>query len=204
MRIYIESNLVLEIALQQEQHEICEALVLLGEQRRIDLVVPAFCVVEPYQTLIRRGIERRRIQSEVESELRQLERTHQYRDLLEGFRSTTALLSESIDDELRRLDALHARLLAAAHLIPLSTTILQSAVVRRARHDLSPPDSIVLASVLEHLQAHPDPSSCFATRDRRAFDQAHVVTALAEHGCRLFREFEGAHRFVAARLERSS
>lgn len=51
MRVYVETNFVLELALRQEQNESCEALLRLAEASRIGLVVPAFSLLEPYATL---------------------------------------------------------------------------------------------------------------------------------------------------------
>lgn len=50
MRVYVESNFVLEIALEQEQHRACEDLVRLAEDAAIELVLPSFALLEPYHT----------------------------------------------------------------------------------------------------------------------------------------------------------
>ncbi len=42
MRVYVETNFVLELALQQEQHAACEAILQLAEARQIALVLPAY------------------------------------------------------------------------------------------------------------------------------------------------------------------
>jgi hypothetical protein len=54
MRVYAESNFVLEIVLEQEQHQACEELVSLASAGSIELVLPAFALLEPYQTIVRR------------------------------------------------------------------------------------------------------------------------------------------------------
>lgn len=203
MKIFVESNFVLELALRQEQHPSCDRLLGLAESRSVELLVPAYALIEPYETLIRRGNERRRIQREVEAELRQLARTGHYADALKGFRSTTAILAESIDDELKRLDELHTRLLDCAVLLPFSETILRLAAACRHRHALLPPDSLIYATVLDHLRAGPPAGeSCFVTRDREGFDDPEIASALAEHRCRLILEFEGAYQYVLNQLSR--
>jgi predicted nucleic acid-binding protein len=204
VKIFVESNFVLELALRQEQHPSCDGLLGLAESRSVELLVPAYALIEPYETLIRRGNERRRIQREVEAELRQLARSGQYADALRGFRSTTAILAESIDDEIGRLDELHTRLLDCAVLLPFSETILRLATECRHRHALLPPDSLSYATVLDHLRAGPPAESCFVTRDREGFDDPEIASALAEHHCRLVLEFEGAYQYVLNRLSRRS
>ena len=54
MNVYVESNFVLELALLQEQHASCEALLRLCEEGGIQLVIPAYSLAEPYETLTRR------------------------------------------------------------------------------------------------------------------------------------------------------
>ena len=45
MIVYVESNFVLEIALLQEEHEGCAAIIDLSESKSIDLVIPGFSTV---------------------------------------------------------------------------------------------------------------------------------------------------------------
>jgi predicted nucleic acid-binding protein len=62
MIAYAESNFILELATLQNEHESCSAIIQLAENRRIDLVIPAFSVAEPYDVLRRRASERQRLQ----------------------------------------------------------------------------------------------------------------------------------------------
>jgi hypothetical protein len=57
MRVYAESNFVLELVLEHEQHQACEELVSLAAVDSLELVLPAFALLEPYQTIVRRRIE---------------------------------------------------------------------------------------------------------------------------------------------------
>jgi hypothetical protein len=53
MDVYVESNFVLEVALLQEQHESCEKIIELSEAAKAHLIVPAYSLVEPYETIAR-------------------------------------------------------------------------------------------------------------------------------------------------------
>ena len=75
MRVYAESNFVLEIVLEQEQHKACEELVSLAANQSIDLVLPAFALLEPYQTIVRREREGKGLRRELDVRATQLERT---------------------------------------------------------------------------------------------------------------------------------
>lgn len=75
MRVYAESNFVLEIALEQEQHGACEDLVRLASDAAIELVLPSFALLEPYHTLVRRRSEGHGLQLQLQAQATQLERT---------------------------------------------------------------------------------------------------------------------------------
>ena len=53
MRVYVESNFVLELVLEQEQHQACEEILTLAASRTIELALPAFALIEPYESMVR-------------------------------------------------------------------------------------------------------------------------------------------------------
>jgi predicted nucleic acid-binding protein len=150
--VYVESNFVLELALQQEEHAACEQLLRFAEKTRLHLVIPAFSLAEPFSTLSRRHSERRRLKAEFDRELGQLARSVDHAKRLRSFRELTALLVDSADSDTERLESVRSRLLDVADVVPLDRPILREANILREEHDLSPPDSLVLASVLTHLE----------------------------------------------------
>lgn len=66
---------MLELALLQEQAASCETLLGLSASRQVDLIVPAFSLAEPYETLTRRRRDRLQVKRTVDVELRQLARS---------------------------------------------------------------------------------------------------------------------------------
>ena len=52
MNVYVESNFVLELALLQEQFASCEKMLGLCRSGDIPLVIPAYSLAEPYETLV--------------------------------------------------------------------------------------------------------------------------------------------------------
>ena len=65
MNIYVETNFVLELAFVQEQHESCEQIVSLCEAGSATIVLPAFCIAESYETLLRRANLRAQIANDL-------------------------------------------------------------------------------------------------------------------------------------------
>ncbi len=44
--VYVESNFVLELVLEQEEFEYCQKILDLSSQQKINLVLPAYSLVE--------------------------------------------------------------------------------------------------------------------------------------------------------------
>jgi hypothetical protein len=84
MNIYVESNFVLELALLQEQFEACENILAICEAGETALVLPAFCIAEPYETLVRRAKHRGNLSRDLTTELGQLSRSEPYREEFDG------------------------------------------------------------------------------------------------------------------------
>ena len=197
MIVYVESNFLLELALLQGQWRSCEGIVAFCETAGVRLTIPAYCLIEPYETLTRRHKQRRNIKQEIDREFRQIARTETYADRLSGFRDITDLLIESTKEEEKRVDEVCLRLLKTAEVIPLDTEVLAKSTDCRDRHDFSPQDSIVFASVICHRAKSPAQRSCFLNRDRRDFDDHDIVEELGRHQCELLPDFEAGYRFLA-------
>jgi predicted nucleic acid-binding protein len=170
VNVYVESNFVLKLALLQEQHASCEEVLRLSEAGSVHLVIPAYSIAEPYETLVRRHKQRKRMKAELDDELRQLARTTAYAQRLSGFQNLTVLLIDSADEEAKRLEEVQVRLLKAGEVIPLEALTLTSATQYQRIHGLSPQDAIVYASVLSHLKQHGTSQSCFLNRNSKDFD----------------------------------
>lgn len=196
MNVYVESNFVLELALLQGQWRSCEGIVALCETADVRLVVPAYCLIEPYETLTRRHKRRRNIKQEIDSEFVQIARTETYADRLGGFRDMTDLLIESAKEEEKRLDDTCSRLSETAEVVALDAKVLAESTDCRERHDFSPQDSIVFASVISHRVETPAHRSCFLNKDRKDFDDQQVVEELGRHRCELLPDFDAGYRFL--------
>jgi predicted nucleic acid-binding protein len=194
VNVYVESNFVLELALLQEQHAACEEILYLCESGRARLVVPAYCLMEPYEPLVRRQADRRQLKSTLDSQFRQIVRTALYRDRLLELETATALLLESATDDLSRLETVRSRLLAGAEVAPLEGPVLARAVAQRATRELTAQDAVVYASILVHLERTAGPS-CFVTSDSD-FGDPNLKRELNEHNCRLLIGFEAGLQFL--------
>ena len=202
MNVYVESNFILELALLQEQSASCERLVELGAAERISLVIPAYCLAEPYETLIRRRRDRLELKRTVDVQLGQLARTRTYSDHLDRFADVTSLLVSSADEEQKRLADVVSRLLELADVIPLDSGVMADSMRCQDEYDFDPQDAIVFASVISDLERRSGGHrSCFLNRNSKDFADQNVLDELDQRGCKLFPGFDAALAFIQNRLD---
>jgi predicted nucleic acid-binding protein len=201
LNVYVESNFVLELALAQEQRGSCEDLLRLGEESRVRLVLPAYSLAEPYETLKRRHQGRSQVKRALDQEIGELGRTAEYTERVRSFGAVTSLLIDSAREEMQRLEAVRLRLLRVAEVIPLDSAVLESSADLQARFGLEPQDAAILASVLRHIEQGAPMPNCFLSRDRD-FEDPDLVERLREHGCKLLPRFDHGFGYVQNLLSR--
>ena len=152
MDVYVESNFVLELALQQEGHRSCRAIIDLCQRRSAGLIIPAFCLPEVHYALVGKRKQRDELIRAFTTEQGQFLRSERYkgRSKLEAARN---LLIASIAHDSEDLRACLAMVLQTARIIPLDTRVLKSAIALGESTDMQLLDSIVLASVIADLEA---------------------------------------------------
>ena len=200
MNIYVETNFVLELALVQEQFESCEGILKLCEAKSVRLVVPAYSLAEPYETLARRQKQRKKMKEEFDVELGQIARSTTHQDELRGFRDLTALLINSADEAAKRLEQVRSRMITAASVIPLDASVLASAGKYQREHGFSAQDALVYSSVLSDLKRVAATQSCFLNKDSKDFDDQSIVDELRSHNCTLLPRFDSGHDFIRQTL----
>jgi hypothetical protein len=200
VKVYVESNFILEYALLQEQHVACERLISYSEAGRITLAMPAFALAEPYQTIGYRTQQRRILAESIANQFRQLSRSQNLADEVETFRDVTGFLVRSGEFELRALRATLQRLIGIAWLIPLDAPALARSWQIENEQSLVAPDAIILGSVLHDLETTMPPESIFLNRNIKDFDDPDIVALLLRKNCRLIPSFVDGLAFTENRL----
>ena len=203
MTVYVESNFVLEQALEQEQSESCQRLISIAGEGSIRLVIPAFPLVEPHVTIMHKANERSRLSTELQKQLSELGRSKPYRESSGSFNEIAALLIRSAESERAGLGRALDAILRAADVIPLNSDVLFQAGGIQTALDMSAQDSIVLASVVRHLSETKPAESCFLNRNTRDFDDPNVREMLDQFGCKFFGRFDKALQYIEAYLQKS-
>ncbi|MDY6902190.1 MAG: PIN domain-containing protein [Cyanobacteriota bacterium] len=201
MDVYVESNFVLELALFQEQYESCQELLDLAETNKIHLIVPAFSLAEPYETLIRNNKKRQKLSEDLKTELSQLRRSVPYQEQIRTFEDTTAFLVSSQQEQKQRLDAVIEKILKVCQIIPLTAEILTAAIKYQSEYNLEPQDSIVYASVLEHIRKSDEKLRCFLNRNSKDFDDPDIKESLSSYNCLMLFSFDNGIGYIKSKLK---
>jgi predicted nucleic acid-binding protein len=201
VNVYVETNFVLELVFQQEQSSSCEDIVQECEAGRAMLVVPAYSLAEPHEKLQRQARNRRALQQELDTELRQLARTASYDARIASIQDIARLLIQSNEEEQQRFAHYRQRILHSAHVVALTATIVKQAATYETTYDLGPQDAMVYASVISHLQKTRPTQACFLNRNFKDFKIPDVVDDLAQYQCTMIPHFDHGLRFIQAQSQ---
>ena len=199
MIVYVETNFLLELALQQEQHASCEALVQLAESKAITLSMPAFSVLEATQNLRRMSVERGKFQEDVNKQGRDVNRTHGFGKEA-AFAAVADALVRHVQQAELSLAQLKARLFQVVRFLPLDGAVAAELSRYIEDYELEPPDATVLASVMNDPQLGQE-RSCFLNRNTEDFDQPSIVDLLRQRNCKLIGHFDHGLRYVQSVLK---
>ncbi len=200
MIVYAESNFVLELAFLQEEHESCLELLSLSESGDICLVLPAFSIGEPYEAWVRRSKQRRGLHEQLITAIHELSRSRPYQGSSDEFQELTNLLLRSGEEEKHRLDETLEKILQIVEVIPIGLSIIRDAITFQTSLDLSPQDSIVYASILDHLTTASEELRCFITKNSKDFANPDIENELTAHQCQLLTKFADGLGYIRSQL----
>jgi len=204
MNIYVESNFVLEFALRQAQFQSCENIITLCESGRACLVLPAFCLAEPFDTLVRRTKDRKELKKKLDIEFNQLSRTALYTNQLDSLREVSQILIQSSLEEEQRLHQALLKILKVCEVIQIVPSILTLAAdYRLAPFELDIQDAIVYASIVHHLSISKLASrKCFINRNSRDFNKPDIQAILDSHACKMLFNFDKGYNYILSVQEK--
>lgn len=196
MNIYAETNFVQELTFLQEQFQSCEQILVLCEQKKTSLIIPAYCLVEPLEKLHRQKLKRQEIQREINNEKNHLSRTKTYNSQIQNIEKLDILLTQSVEEERKRFENYRSRILSIAAIVTLDLQILSEAEKFELIYNLSFQDAIVLASVLSHLKLNSTTQSCFLNRNSKDFDIPQIRVELENLNCKMIPRFDDGYNFI--------
>lgn len=200
MNVYVESNFVLELALEQEECDSCLDLIQMAQGRQLDLVIPVFCLAEPYQAIVAKDKARKRFSADLKNHLGDLGRSKPHRDLPATADALSETLIKRAQLEREGLQRIIAILLETAIVIPLDSDLVRRGTQMEIQFGLTGQDAIVLASVLSNLESTRPDESCFLNRNSKDFDDPDIRERLESLNCKFFARFGLASAYLKSRL----
>ena len=170
MRVYCETNFLLESAYRQEEHAACERLLVAAEAGTIELRVPAVCLSEASASIVGRLKARKQVFPLLEREERQIERgdrlgVDQFKEELAALRNR---LIDFVDRDDRALAACRTRLLNAGCVLPVSERAAELAdelLLAVGEPGYGPTDALIAGCVVADLAERPAADAVFVTTD---------------------------------------
>jgi len=198
MRVYAETNFLVEVALAQEEAAICQEIVSLCEAGSVELIFPAFSMPEAYHALVGEQREREKFSGELDAQLKKFRRSATFEAMPE-FEAVQRYLVRNAQEESDRFQKSSNWIIANAKLIPLTLPVLELAREWQSRSGLELPDSVVLASVISDLQESHDSDSCFVTRDQDLTSDPEIRDKLRSLRCEIKPTFAAGLSYIRAR-----
>lgn len=201
MIVYVESNFVLELALEQEEFESCYEILDLARRDRIELIIPAYCFVEPLVAWARRSTNRRLLLEQISAEQNQLSRSEANLELVQDLRRLTSDLAKVTEEEGSRLTRILDDLTSIVQISSLDPNVIVSSSDIRQRLSLGPQDAAVYASVIAHVTSQDrGEEKCFLNSDAKDFMIPEIQDELKSYNCVLIPKFDDGLGFIRTRL----
>jgi predicted nucleic acid-binding protein len=196
MRIYAETNFLVELAREQDQAEACEEIVRRVEENEATLILPAFSLTEASNALDLHQRTRKEAAESITRTIANERRTSSGEQYEVARNALLVLLLQSNEYEANRLHDLTDRLIKVCTWIELTSTIALDGRKLEQRFKLRPFDAVVLAAVLSHLRASPAEKCCFVNSNKNDFNHSDIRAELAVSQCKLLTDFESAKGYL--------
>lgn len=197
MIIYVESNFIVEIALEQEQLASAQAILELAESKQITLIFPNFVFSEPFERIMRESRERNAVYNSLVNSLTSLQRSEPHKNIMRDMEPVIRILREAYSRQMNLLHSTFERLLRVGECINISAAHFKNVLAYQQNLGLSPQDSIIYATIIEDLQVRSrDEEKCFLSRDRKAFWSPDIRSELAAYKCRYIGSFQQGLEYV--------
>ena len=204
MIVYIESNCLLEIALEQEQSSAARSIISLAESCQIGLAYPSFALSEPFENIIRARRERNITQKSLEKILIDLERSESHKQIALDLKPAASILKSVYTIQMGLLCTTVDQLLSVGRCISMDASNFREALAYQRSLELSLQDSIIYSAVIADLKNQPiEEVKCFLSRDHKAFGRHgdhRVKVELGKYNCRYIGSFTQGLDFIQSSL----
>jgi hypothetical protein len=197
MIVYIESNLLLEIVLDQEQSASAKRLLDGSDAGAIDLRYPFISLYEPLSRVISLQAQRNSLSAELDRHSRQLQWSSDRLDVVSDLSRTRISLARLAKIESDSYEGVMQRVLQHGRPMAFNASVFAEAIRIQYELSLELPDAMVLGSILSDMRSlAKDTTSCFCSRDSKAFGKQEVKSVLKHHNCKYIASFAGAIEYL--------
>ena len=196
MIVYVETNFILELAYVRPTSDNCQNLLNLARAKRITLVVPAFSLVEARLAWQRSVRRRNRLHAEVRTELGELSRSRPLTNIAAQSQAFVAALIDTAQQDRARLERAIEDTSDVGTVLSTQTAVVHRAFEIEQSLGLSPQDSLVYATVLDHAKSLESEPKVFVTQNANDFRIPTVEDELAHYNCKLLVAFDTAEAYV--------
>lgn len=214
MIVYVETNFILELALEQDQHNAADKILELVKSDKIELAFPGFSISESLSKVTRKRIERDKFYNSLKELLDELKRSAPYQQLVIDLDPVRALLQETIGTEKDRLLSALERILKVGRVLELDISSFSRALTYKDRLTTRIEDSIVYSVIISDLKHRPvDETKFFLSRDEKAFGKEgdrkksvcyqRIKKELGLYKCAFINNFEHGLSSIEAELRKA-
>ena len=202
MVVYIESNFVLEMALQQEEFKATQQIMNLAHASQLEIKCPVFALIEPFWTIEKESKKRADVYNAMQTQSVHFQRSGLHQNIATLFENATQEMKKAITTEQEALNATIIVLMQSISTINITARVVEAAFKYKNDYKWGMQDAVIFASVIEDLQQQNSTElKCFVSRDIQAFGRLNayerqIKTELAGYNCQLKLSFGGALSFV--------
>jgi len=199
MKLYVESNFLVEIIESQSEANACRQLMSFCENGSLPFSIPQFCLFEVVEKIHRLNSDSGEFYKKLNQHLKMLENNSSVSFSAKEMREKIGFLEtvkSTRDDELQRISQWfidHSEILHG------SNNFISNGFTARANYDLKIEDAIIFSIIRENLNEGKN-SSIFVSKDRKGFDSLDIITAIQEKGCQIVFGFGNALNLVKNKL----
>ncbi len=205
MIVNVETNFVVEVALEQEEYGEASAIIALAEKGDVELAFPNFILAESFELLKKGHNKRNSAQSSLVTVLNQLQRSEPHKQIMLDLGPIISVLQTSQDRELANWHSTRDRIIDVGKCLEMKIGSIKEAQKYQKTLALSPKDSIIYSTIIADLRTRSmDEKKCFLSRDKRAFDKNddHRIKAeLETYNCEYEGSFYGGLMFIQHQLQ---
>ncbi|MEO8970884.1 MAG: PIN domain-containing protein [Ktedonobacteraceae bacterium] len=215
MIVYIETNFVIEVVREQEQHLSAYTIIELAEKGQIELAFPNFVLAECFDNILRKRNERNDLHNSLKKTLGELKRSEPHKQVMVNFVPIISVLQDSQKRELDLLYSTLERLINIGKCLEVKMGGIKQALLYQKNLALDPKDSIIFSTIIDDLKGRSvGEKKCFLSRDTKAFgrktsgrkafgsdDDRRIKAELEIYNCEYKDSFYGGLMFIQHQLQ---